>query len=435
MKKVLFISYYWPPSGGSGVQRPLKFVKYLREFGWEPVVYTSSNGEVPEIDQSLLKEVPEGITVLKQPILEPYSIYKFFTGKKGKEKIDPNFFSRKKVGWKDKLAIWIRSNFFIPDARQWWINPSTKYLVDYIKENKIDAIISTGPPHSMHLIALNLKRKTGLPWLADFRDPWTNIDYFKNLILTEASRKKHQRLEKEVLAEADKVIIVGKTWGEELEVIAERKVDIITNGYDEADFQLNPRPELDAKFSIVHLGMFSKGRNHEVFWKVIKNIADENADFKNDILLKFYGKYDVSAVEYMNKYDLGFCTGFYEYVPHNEIIKVQYSSQVLYLSVNDTPNVKGIMTGKVFEYMAVKRPILCIGPNNGDAAEIINSTKSGFVSEFLDEVTLKQNILKLYYNYKNNIHFEGGVGLEQFTRKGLTKQLATFLNEIATTNK
>ena len=151
--------------------------------------------------------------------------------------------------------------------------------------------------------------------------------------------------------------------------------------------------------------------------------------------MKFYGKYDISAVEYMNKYDLGFCTEFYEYIPHNEIIKVQYSSQVLYLSVNDTPNVKGIMTGKVFEYMAVKRPILCIGPNNGDAAEIINSTKSGFVSEFLDEVTLKQNILKLYYNYKNNIHFEGGVGLEQFTRKGLTKQLATFLNEIATTNK
>lgn len=430
MKKVLFISYYWPPSGGSGVQRPLKFVKYLRDFGWEPIVYTAQNGEVPEIDYSLLKDVPQDLTVLKQPIIEPYSIYKIFAGQNKKEKIDPNFFSRKKVGWKDKLAIWIRSNFFIPDARMWWINPSAKFLIKYVRENKIDAIISTGPPHSMHLIAMQVKRATGLPWLADFRDPWTNIDYFKNLILTESARNKHHRLEKEVLAEANKVVMVGETWRQELELIAQRPVELITNGYDSSDFELNPAPALDEKFSIVHLGMFSKGRNHEVFWQAIKQLSDENEAFKNDIQLKFYGKYDVSAIEYMQKYQLEYCTQFFEYIPHNEIIKVQYSSQVLYLSVNDTPNVKGIMTGKVFEYMAVKRPILCIGPHDGDASKIINETKSGYISGFNELDLLKQNILALYHNYKNNIPFEGGIGLEQYSRKELTRQLAKLLDEM-----
>lgn len=430
MKKVLVISYYWPPAGGSGVQRPLKFVKYLPEMGWEPIVYTPSNGEVPDKDLSLMKDVSPNLQVITQPIFEPYTLYKLFTGKSLKEKINPNFFTQKKEGFKDKAAIWIRSNFFIPDARMWWIKPSITYLEKYIKENKIDAIISTGPPHSMHLIALGLKKKLNIPWLADFRDPWTNIDFFKELTLTSWAEKKHKSLEKEVLTTADKVVCVGKTWGEELEVLCNRKVDIINNGFDPDDFDLKEAIPLDAKFSIVHLGMFSKGRNHEVFWKALAELCAEDESFKNDLQLKFYGKLDVSAKEYMLKYQLEAQTEFFEYVPHNEIVKVQFSSRVLYLSVNNTPNVKGIMTGKIFEYLAVKRPILCIGLEEGDAAEVLKNTGVGLISGFEDLEKLKANIRILYQQYKKGEDQVSGAQIEQYSRKTQTAQLAELLNNI-----
>src|SRR5687768_13552946 len=186
-KKVLIITYYWPPSGGSGVQRWLKFVKYLRDYGWEPIVYTPSNPESPVNDDSLAKDIPSGITILKTEIREPYGLYKKFIGRKKDEKISAAFLTeKKKPKLAERIAVWIRGNFFIPDARKWWIGPSVSFLSDYLSKNKEDAIVSTGPPHSMHLIALGLKNlpapkeslrtgkagKLNIKWLADFRDPW-----------------------------------------------------------------------------------------------------------------------------------------------------------------------------------------------------------------------------------------------------------------------
>lgn len=430
MKKVLFISYYWPPSGGSGVQRSLKFVKYLPHFGWEPIVYTPLNGEIPEIDNSLLNEVPSSLLVIKRPIFEPYSFYKLFVGKSQKEKVNPNFFTQKNESWKDKLAIWIRSNFFIPDARMFWINPSIKYLTKYVKENRIDAIITTGPPHSMHLIARGVKTNTGIPWLADFRDPWTNIDFYKELSLTRWADNLHHKLELEVLKNADKVVMAGYTWAEELALIGKREVIPLLNGFDPEDFLNTSEAILDEKFSIVHLGMFSKGRNHEVLWKALREICDAYPDFANDLSFRLYGKYDESAIEYMKKYGLEDQTVFNTYIPHKEIVKIQASSQVLYLSINNTPNVKGIMTGKIFEYLIVKRPVLCIGPEDGDAAKIILDSKAGLVSGFNDLEKLKSNILQLYNNYKLGVPFEGGIDILKYSRQAITKHLATLLDEI-----
>ena len=188
MKKVLIITYYWPPSGGAGVQRWLKFVKYLREFGWEPIVYTAENPEVPVIDETLTKDIPEGITVLRTKVWEPYQIYKRLSGRKQSDRIQTAFLSeKKKPGTIENLSIWIRGNFFIPDARRFWIKPSVKYLSRYLNDNPVDLIISTGPPHSMHLIAMHLKGKTQIPWLADFRDPWTNIDFYHQLKLSRSA--------------------------------------------------------------------------------------------------------------------------------------------------------------------------------------------------------------------------------------------------------
>ena len=200
MKRVLIISYYWPPSGGAGVQRWLKFVKYLRSFGWEPVVYTPENPEFPETDLSLAKDIPPGLEVIKQPIWEPYDTYKKLLGQKKEDKINAAFLSeKKKNSMLENFSVWVRGNFFIPDARKFWIRPSVKFLLNYLETNPVKAVISTGPPHSMHLIAMALAKKIKLPWLADFRDPWTNIDFYKDLRLSARADARHKKLEKKVL--------------------------------------------------------------------------------------------------------------------------------------------------------------------------------------------------------------------------------------------
>ena len=204
-RRVLIITYYWPPKGGSGVQRWLKFSKYLRTFGYEPVVFTALEGEAPLWDESFNKDVAENMEVIKVPFWEPYGFYKKFIGKKKTEKIETGFLrENKRPKLTESLSVWIRGNLFIPDARKYWIKPSVKYLNNYLKNNPVDAMVSTGPPHSTHMIAMALKKKANIPWVADFRDPWTKIDFYRQLKLTRWADKKHKRLEKEVLTQADK---------------------------------------------------------------------------------------------------------------------------------------------------------------------------------------------------------------------------------------
>jgi hypothetical protein len=220
MKRLLIITYYWPPSGGAGVQRWLKFVKYLRNFGWEPVIYTPSNGEIPVEDLTLFKDIPPGIEVLTLPIWEPYDLYKKFIGQKKGEKINTGFLTeRKKPRLTEKIAVWLRGNFFIPDARKFWVKPSIKYLTEYLVNQPVDAMVSTGPPHSMHLIAMGLHQKFKTPWLADFRDPWTNIDFYADLMLTKSADALHHRLELAVLHSATKVVSIGRTMSDELSAL------------------------------------------------------------------------------------------------------------------------------------------------------------------------------------------------------------------------
>ncbi|TAG56200.1 MAG: glycosyl transferase family 1 [Cytophagales bacterium] len=431
MKKVLFLTYYWPPSGGSGVQRPLKFVKYLRDFGWEPIVYTVENGEFPEIDNSLIAEIPENITVLKKSIFEPFAIYKWFTGKKKKFTLVAGYMHQKKSKtWSEKISMWIRSNLFIPDARMFWIKPSINYLDNWLKTNQVDAIITTGPPHSVLLIGLGLKRKHKLPWLVDFRDPWTEIDYYKDLNLTNFADNEHKNLEKQVLKYADKVVCVSPDWGEGLARIGNRKVDYISNGFDAEDIHEEIAVNLDSKFSIVHIGMMGKSRNHEVFWNVISQIIKENEGFKNDIEIKLFGKCDTSVSESITSNKLDEYAKIFDYVPHSQIVYIQKAAQVLYLSVNETANAKGILTGKIYEYLAVKRPILCIAPLDGEASKVVLDSGAGLVSDFGNFDNLKSNILHFYNNYKNKIAFEGGKDFEKYSRKNQTEQLANLLNEI-----
>jgi glycosyltransferase involved in cell wall biosynthesis len=430
MKKVLILTYYWPPGGGAGVQRCLKFVKYLREFGYEPIVYTSLNGEMPVIDNSLMRDIPEGVRVLKTPIWEPYNLYKSFIGQGKDEKINAAFLTeKKKPSLTQKVSVWLRGNIFIPDARKFWIKPSVKYLTHYLKDNPVDIIFSSGPPHTMHLIAYHLKKKFNIPWVADFRDPWTNIDYYKDLMLSPAADKKHHRLEQLVVTTADKVVVIGETMKTEFETLSGRKVDVIYNGFDTDDIDNSAGIKRDEKFSLAHIGTLVKTRNPMVLWKTLSELVANDKGFADDLLIKLVGKVDFSVRESLKEYELEKYVQYTEYLPHGEIGGVQKASQVLLLLLNNTPNAKGILTGKFFEYLASERPILCIGLTDGDAAKIIDNTKAGYTIGFEDSVSMKKTILRLYDDYKNGSLIVNSQNINQYSRRNLTHQLADLMNK------
>ena len=268
MRKILIITYYWPPCGGAGVQRWLKFVKYLREFNYEPIIYTVENGEFPETDESLIQDIPDNLIVLKKKIWEPYKWYKIFIKQNKDQRINAAFLTeKKKPQFLEKISVWIRGNFFIPDARKFWIKPSARFLIKYLSENPVKLIISTGPPHSMHLIAYRIKKKLNLPWISDFRDPWTNIDFYNDLMLTKRANKKHNLLEHKVIHYSDLILTVSKTIRKEFVFMNARQVEVITNGYDNDDIQ-SGKINLDDKFSLVHIGSLVKTRNPETLLKV-----------------------------------------------------------------------------------------------------------------------------------------------------------------------
>jgi glycosyltransferase involved in cell wall biosynthesis len=428
-KKALIITYYWPPSGGAGVQRWLKFAKYLPEYGWEPVIYTPSNPEVPAIDNSLMKDA-DNIDVIKTPIWEPYTFYKRFTGRKSSEKINAGFIKDKNTNETlENISTFIRGNFFIPDARKFWIKPSVKFLLKYVKENKIDVIISTGPPHSMHLIALKLKQKTGIKWVADFRDPWTNIDFYKDLKLTKRSDRKHRNLENKVLTNADCVISVGQTLSNELKSIGAKNIYTITNGFDANDIP-NIKPQLDREFTILHIGSINRDRDHEIFWNAIKELITKDHKFKQNLRIKFIGKVDVAILNKIDKLMLKDNFSFIEYMSHDKIIAELMKAQLLYLPINNTPNAKGILTGKFFEYLASKRPILAIGLLQSDIAEILNKTKAGKIFGFEDKEGVGEYIYAKFNDFTENKNQILDSGIDEYSRTNLSKKLSDLLNTV-----
>lgn len=423
MKKALIITYYWPPAGGSGVQRWLKFVKYFRDFGIEPVVYTVENSNYPILDESLIKDVPQGIEILKQPIWEPNNLFAFF----GKKKTESAGFLNPNPSLFGKILQYIRANYFIPDARKFWVKPSTNYLIKYLKSNKIDVVITTGPPHSMHLVGLNLKKELNIKWIADFRDPWTEIDYFQQLPLTKKSIERHQSLEKEVLKNADAVLVVGKTMGEKFRKFNSNVVTI-TNGFDEVI--TDSIVELDSKFTVTHIGLMNADRNPKILWEVLTEIISENIEFAADFELKLIGKADASVIDDISKYRLSKNVHVIDYVTHDKVVEFQKKSQVLLLIVNNVPSAKGIITGKIFEYLMAKRPILAIAPINGDVSEIIYETNSGTIIDFDDKIGLKKAILELFAKFKlGNLRVESK-NIAQFHRKELTKKVSELIYKI-----
>jgi len=419
LKKVLIITYYWPPAGGGGVQRWLKFSKYLREHGIEPIIFTARDGEVPVVDPSLEKEVPAGVRIIRHPIWEPYAFYKKLLGKKKNERVYSGFIQDQKAsGWKQKASVFIRGNFFIPDARMFWIRPSVKFLKRWLKDYSVDAIVSTGPPHSTHRIALQLKRATGLPWVADFRDPWTQIDFYDQLHLTKWADARHKRMEKEVLTEADAVVTVSPSWAKGLATLGERNVEVVNNGFDPEDFDRVPEVPIN-QFSICHVGSMNADRNPYALWDALHQLVREDERFRRNLKVRLIGQVDLAIEQAIQERELNQYVEKVSFMAHAEIPAQLKQSALLLLPVNKTPNMDGVVPGKLYEYLAAKRPVLVIGPPQGDTAEIVKASGAGKIFDYSETSELKLQLKEWMEAYFSNTLEVQPEEINRYSRKFL----------------
>ena len=423
-KKLLIITYYWPPAGGPGVQRWLKFVKYMPDFGIQPIVYIPENPTYPIVDENLLKEVSDRAIILKQKIFEPYQLASFLSKNKTKKISSGIIPNQKKQSFLDKTFLWIRGNLFIPDARVFWVKPSVAYLEKYIVDNNIDTIVTSGPPHSLHLIGLELKQKLDLKWFADFRDPWTTIGYHKSLRLSRFAAKKHKVLEHQVLNTADIIIVTSKTTKTEFQAITTKPIAVITNGYDTEEVE---KQTLDSKFTLAHIGSFLSERNPLILWESLVELIHEIPDFKSHLEVKLIGAVSQEVLETITQFGLNSYLNNLGYVSHAEAIAHQRRSQVLLLIEIDSEDTKSIIPGKLFEYMVSNRPIIAIGPNGSDFAEIITETNTGVFFDYSEKMKLKSVILDFYNQFLEGKLQANGVGLQRYSRKNLTKELVQLI--------
>lgn len=425
-KKVLIITYYWPPSGGSGVQRWLKFVKYLPQFGWEPVVFTPENPSFAIRDESLLKDVPIEAEVIRFPIWEPYDVFhkiaKFFGAGKsisGAVQVSTgrSFFQ--------SISTWIRGNIFIPDPRRFWVKPSVEFLADFIRENKIKTVITTGPPHSVHLIGLRLKKKLpGIKWIADFRDPWSQWGLLDSLKVGSLARSIHRHLEAKVFSQADVLVTITPFYVWQFKTLAQRKVTLLTNGYDEDDFKDVVIRSTD-KFLIRHVGIVNEKCNPRPFMQAIRELIQENKDVESKLRIEFIGEVhplfmNEMAVDPVLKDKVIFLGN----VPHKELLGMYGESSLLLLILTGYKDAEGFLPGKLFEYMATGLPILGVGPVGGDAAHVLSETGAGVMIDSGRQSAIKEfvkTMLEQWLTGKSSIR--PGLNTRRYSRKEVTRNL------------
>lgn len=421
------------------MQRWVKFAKYLPKEGWQPVIYTPENPELTTIDKTLAAEIPPEAEIVKTHIFEPYGIYRKLMGKgsstdlktltsAGSDGNEVNPVNGGKKSWKQKLSLYIRGNFFIPDPRVMWVRPSVKFLKNYLKKHPVDAIVSTGPPQSMHLIGLELSKATGLPWLADFRDPWTKIFYFKHLELTPKSEMRHQALEKRVLDGATRVIAVSPMVKKDFEAMTTTPVELITNGFDEEDF--SEHFESDEYFNITHTGLFASDGDPETLWKVLAAKCRDDKEFRKSLRIRLVGKTDQEIVSSIEKAGLGPNLVNLGYQSHEVAVREQRNASVLILPLRKEPEYEAVLPGKLFEYLASRRPILGIGQTDGAMARVVRDTGSGIVYDWNEEDKIRRWIDFSWEEFKSDELLDNASDISMYSRRRLTKRLASLLEEI-----
>lgn len=465
-KKVLIVTYYWPPAGGPGVQRWLKFAKYLPDFGWEPIIYTPENPSYPLLDETLLNEVPENLKIVKTQIWEPYQIAEKFSNSNKKFK-GGQFDVGKNQSLFSKLSIFIRGNFFIPDARKFWVRPSIEFLKNYLSENQIDTIITTGPPHSLHLIGLGLKKELPLlKWIADFRDPWTEISYYKHLKLTKSSDKKHRQLEQSVFHNADLTLATSYTDAENFRKNGANAF-CITNGFDESErwrvgvferervgaskignvetfedlkieivsnenksVKVSKLQTFKPKFTLSYVGVLEQLRNPENLWKSLQNLCEKHSDFEKDFQLKFVGRVDEKILSILENSVLKNNIKNLGYLAHQDSVNQMENSDLLLITNFPNESSKGIIPGKLFEYLATGKKIISFGPKDADVQTILEKTKAGKHFVYTEIKAIEIYILELYQDWKDGKTIENNANISEFSRKELTGKLAGVLENL-----
>ncbi len=402
------------------MQRWLKFVKYLPEFNIEPIVFIPKNPSYPLVDYDLLKEVSNHATIIRFPVFEPYGLASFLSKNKTKKISSGIISNSKKQSFVEQILLWVRGNLFIPDARVFWVKPSIKFLKKYIREHQIDTIITTGPPHSVHLIGLGLKKQSNLNWIADFRDPWTTIGYHKALKLSKKSALKHTNLEQQVLTNCDQVVVTSPTTKSEFQQITSKPITVITNGFD---VEVVSKKSMDINFTIAHIGSLLSERNPLILWESLAEIIIENPNFEAHFRLKLIGAVSKDVLETLQTYKLEKFINHLGYVSHERALQEQRCSQVLLLIEINSTETNCIIPGKLFEYIVSERPILAIGPENADFKNIIKETNTGCFFNYNEKQALKNQILFYFNQYQQGILKQNPTGIEQYSRKNLTKQL------------
>lgn len=434
MKKVLIISYYWPPSGGIGVLRCLKIAKYLRSHGWEPIIFTADGAHYPTLDENNFKDIDPDTTIIKQKIWEPYTLFKKFTGLKKNANVN-NVFSThdQKMGFTYKLSVWIRSNFFIPDARAMWIKPSVKKLLKYLEESPVDALFSDGPPHSNTRIATLVSKKTGIPWLADFQDPWSQVDYFAQLILTKWGKAKHLRYEQEAFKQASETTIVSPTWKKDLEAIGAHDVDVVYWGYDPDDYRdIKIDQSLVDKCSLMHAGIMGHDRNPKMMFESMSELANEVDGFRDQFRLVLLGQVDVNVKDAIKEYGIENMVEDRGSVPRKDALNAIFSTRILLLLLNQQPNAMGRVPGKLFEYLASRRPILNLGPDGSDVANLLENSKAGSSFDYENKEGIKNYLKTQFEAFQNgSLHNKMDSNIEEYTHEKLTGIIASKLNRIS----
>lgn len=422
-KRVLIITYYWPPSGGSGVQRWLKFAKYLPEAGWEPVIFTPENPDFDLKDETLLDEVSPNLEVIKFPIWEPYQLLNKLRG--NKETHPGRVLEQKEQGLIERAAIWLRANLIVPDPRVFWVKPSVKFLKDLVESGQFQAIITTGPPHSMHLIGRGLKRKTGVFWLADFRDPWSQWEFLDKLPMQSFVKKKHADLEKTVLNEADVVTTISPTFQKDLKKILNRKIDLLTNGFDPADIPsgFSPVQKKSGQLNLVYSGIIDSIRNPMPLLKAMK---EEFKPQNEKVSFTFVGRVSDQVREQIEADSwLKSHVHLAGYVSHEEVFDFYEKADALILILTNTKNAQGNIPGKLFEYLSTGIPVIALGDPDGDSSEILIKSGAEKVISHSDYIGIQIRLRKLFEAEGKS---QNPISIDKYSRKNLSFQLARILD-------
>ncbi len=376
MDKVLFITYYWPPSGKASLHWPLKIIRYLNEFNWQPAVLTASEDAFSHKDETLLKQVPVNLDIIKTRSYEPFKIYRKLTGKSETEALIPSeSISKENKSIAHKLSVWIRMNLFIPDARAGWYWPAVKQGKDFLKKNKdFKAIISVGPPHTSHLIGKKLSKTFNIPHFPVFIDPWTDIIYYKNFKRSRITLALDMHFEKSVLQNSKKVIFITETMKKDY--IAkykwlENKSEVLYWGYDEDDFAGKKSSKSNEEKIILHAGNIFDYQNPLNFWKNLKKKIEAEEKYK----LKFIGTVSPGIKRTIEETGLSEHTLYLGFLPYPEMIKEIMNASFLLVCATEPRHVPG----KLFEYLRSGKPIIAFGDNNEEVNKILEETNAGML--------------------------------------------------------